>query len=587
MPQRTLSLSVLALLLAFTGHARADYPIASHRFLADPAALVHEGRVYLYNSNDDDNPNDGYEMKSIVCVSSADMKNWTDHGIVFQVPADASWAHHSWAPQPLERDGTIYLYFGNNANGVGVASSKDPAAGFKDAKGSALVDSNTPGASGSNIWLFDPGVLLDTDGKAYLAFGGNGENNARLIQLGSDLVSVTGSAMALSPKGFFEAAFLFKRNDVYYFAYSTNSANGLRIDYLKSSSPMSGYTYGGILADQPPENGNNNHASEFEFQGRWYHAYHNRVVAKKAGVPDTYKRNIALEVLDFNADGSIKEVTYTTDGVPQVGTLDPYVRVEAETTNAQSGIETERSSGGGMYVSSIGDGDWIRVRGVDFGSSGAKSFSASVAATGTGSIEIHTDSATGPVLGKCDVAATGGAQTWATTSCDVTGATGVKDLVFAFKGSFAFDFWQFTPVDGGAGSGGAGGGGAGGAASGGGGVSTGGASTVTGGVAAVTGGAATSPSGGMPGSGQAGQTGTTGGRAPTGGAPVATGGSVTNTGGTPSASGGSTSVPPAEPPPSSSEDGCSCVVTPARASATPLAFFAAAWLVARSRRRRR
>ncbi len=586
MPQRTLSLSVLALLLAFTGHARADYPIASHRFLADPAALVHEGRVYLYNSNDDDNPNDGYEMKSIVCLSSADMKNWTDHGIVFQVPADASWAHHSWAPQPLERDGTIYLYFGNNANGVGVASSKNPAGGFKDAKGSALIDSNTPGAPGTNIWLFDPGVLLDTDGKAYLAFGGNGENNARLIQLGSDLVSVMGSATPLSPKGFFEAAFLFKRNDVYYLAYSTNSDNGLRIDYLKSSSPMSGYTYGGIIADQPPENGNNNHASEFEFKGRWYHAYHNRVVAKKAGVPDTYKRNIALEVLDFNEDGSIKEVTYTTDGVPQVGTLDPYVRVEAETTNAQSGIETERANAGGMFVTSIGDGDWISVRGVDFGSSGAKSFSASVAGTGTGSIEIHADGATGPVLGKCDVTATGGAQTWATTTCDVTGATGVKDLVFAFKGSFGFDFWQFTPVEGG-GSGGAGGGGAGGAASGGGGASSGGASTVTGGVAAATGGAAASPTGGMPASGQAGQTGASGGRAPTGGAPVATGGSVTSTGGSPSASGGSTSVPPPEPPPSSGEDGCSCVVTPARASATPLAFFAAAWLVARARRRRR
>ena len=213
---RTQPLSALVLaLLSFAGRASADYPIASHRYLADPGSLVWKDGIYLYNSNDDDNPVEGgYEMKSIVCVSTTDLKNWTDHGVVFSVPADAPWAHHSWAPQPVERDGTIYLYYGNNANGIGVATSTDPVAGFKDIRGSALVDSGTPGAAGTDIWLFDPGVLIDTDGKAYLAFGGNGENNARLIQLGSDLLSVMAPATQLSPKGFFEASFLFTRHDI-------------------------------------------------------------------------------------------------------------------------------------------------------------------------------------------------------------------------------------------------------------------------------------------------------------------------------------------------------------------------------------
>src|SRR6187399_3752415 len=122
--QHRLLLVALSLAAAATSApARADYPIASHRYLADPGALVSGGRVYLYNSNDDDNAEGGgYTMHSIVCVSSADMKNWTDHGIVFQVPADATWAHDSWAPQPIVRDAKIYLYFGNNANGVGVAT---------------------------------------------------------------------------------------------------------------------------------------------------------------------------------------------------------------------------------------------------------------------------------------------------------------------------------------------------------------------------------------------------------------------------------------------------------------------------------
>jgi hypothetical protein len=32
----------------------------------------------------------GYTMRSAVCASTTDMKNWTDHGVVFQVPANAS-----------------------------------------------------------------------------------------------------------------------------------------------------------------------------------------------------------------------------------------------------------------------------------------------------------------------------------------------------------------------------------------------------------------------------------------------------------------------------------------------------------------
>ena len=77
------------------------------------------GRIYLYNSNDDDNPlADGYQMKSIVCVSSADLKNWTDHGVVFSVPADA-WGHYRGsAPSTRWYD---LPYFGATRRAVGVA----------------------------------------------------------------------------------------------------------------------------------------------------------------------------------------------------------------------------------------------------------------------------------------------------------------------------------------------------------------------------------------------------------------------------------------------------------------------------------
>ena len=101
-----------------------------------------------------------------------------------------------------------------------------------------------------------------------------------------------------------------------------------------------------------------------------------------------------------------------------------------------------------MDVDSIHNGDFIKVKGVDFGS-GATSFNARVAsATSGGNIELHLDTTTGPLVGTCAVAGTGGWQTWTTKSCTVSGATGVHDLYFKFTGGsgllFNFNWWKFT-----------------------------------------------------------------------------------------------------------------------------------------------
>jgi len=448
-----LRLIVTCAALATFARLSADYPIVSHRYLADPSAMVHDGRVYVYCSNDDDSPiTGGYAMHSLVCVSSSDLKNWTDHGEVFRVPANAAWASNSWAPSAVARNGKFYLYFGNGGSNIGVASSLSPIGPFTDAKGSSLVNSSTPGVlPAPNIWIFDPGVFIDDDGQAYMYFGGNGESNIRIIRLNEDMVSTSGPAVGMTAPGFFEAAWVHKRDGVYYFTYSTNPANGLRIDYMTSDSPLGGFTYRGILAGQPPSNNNNNHACTFELRGTWYHVYHNRIVATQAGIPTTYRRNIAVERFDYDSEGRIQQVTYTTDGVPQVGSVDPYARVEAETTNASSGIEMEPCSEGGMNVTQLENGDWIRIRGVDFGGLGAASFEARVASVGgAGTIEVRLDSTTGTLLGSCPVPATGGAQAWTTVSCAVSDATGLKDLYLRFTGTgsnlMGIDWWRFVEI---------------------------------------------------------------------------------------------------------------------------------------------
>ncbi len=500
-----------------------------------------------------------------------------DHGEVFRVPQNASWASNSWAPTLVERNGVIYLYFGNGGANIGVATSTSPTGPFQDAIGRALIDSNTPGASGPDMWLFDPTVFIDDDGQAYLYFGGNGENNVRIARLSEDMISVNGTVIQTFAPNFFEAAWMHKGDGLYYFSYSATPSVGTPIDYMTSNSPTEGFEYRGTLAGQPPGN-NNNHAGEFEYNGQWYHAYHNRYVATQEGTPTTYKRNLALEELYYNQDGTIQQITYTTDGLPQLEYLDPYVRVEAETTNAQRGIETEPCSEGGMNVSEIGDGDWIRLRGVDFGSAGAESFSARVAsAQSGGTIELRLGSETGTLLGICDVPGTGGWQTWTTQTTTVAGASGVEDLYLVFRGSgstlFNVDWWQFTPAGGGTGGAGGGGGTAGSAGSGVGG-------------AVASGGSAGSGVGGAIGSGGALGGGVVGSGGAVGSGGVVGSGGAVGTGGFATGPDGDAGAVAAD---SGAQDtgGCGCIVGGrSKSPGAPVALLMATLFVIGSRRRR-
>ena len=114
-----------------------------------------------------------------------------------------------------------------------------------------------------------------------------------------------------------------------------------------------------------------------------------------------------------NEDGSIPLMKITDTGVVKgVSNLNPFTRTEAETICWESGIETEICSEGGMNVCDVNDGDYIKVKGVDFGS-GATSFEARIAsATSGGNIEIRLDSLTGTLIGTCAVSGTGDWQTW-------------------------------------------------------------------------------------------------------------------------------------------------------------------------------
>jgi arabinoxylan arabinofuranohydrolase len=446
--KRSINPGLLLLVIVAIQTATADNSIITHKYTADPNAMVWNDRVYVFCSRDDNN-GEGYDIIDYTLISSDDMVNWTDHGEVFRVPRDASWANRAYAPGAAHKNGKFYLYFPDGGSSIGVAVADKIEGPYKDAIGRALVNKSMPNCNVE--WLFDPAAFIDDDGQAYLYFGGGGSTpgtNLRVIKLGDNMISTDGTAVTISAPRSFEAAFMHKRNGIYYFSYSTDfNGSSARIDYMTSNNPMTGFQYKGIILDNPSVNGkninmgNNNHASVVEFKDKWYVFYHERRVSNQV-----YKRSVSVDLADYNADGTMKKTVCTDNGPPQIKYLDPYDIVEAETINRQSGIKTDVCSEGGIMVTSISDGDYIRVKGVDFGD-GAERFEVRAASGSSGGrIELRLGSQTGTLVGTCEISNTGGWTTWKTFECDVSDCSGVKDLYLVFKGSgepFRLNWYRF------------------------------------------------------------------------------------------------------------------------------------------------
>jgi arabinoxylan arabinofuranohydrolase len=454
--QLILATGVFAFFLASQEPVKADNPIITQRYCADPYAIVHEGRVYVYCSSDEDNIKGYSGLQNYTLISSDDLVNWTDHGLVFQVRRDTEWAKNAYAPACIFRNGKFYLYFPDAGRAVGVAVAERPEGPFSDPLKKPLVSKNMPNCDVDN--LFDPSVFIDDDGQAYLYFGG-GKNetsplgkNFRVIKLNEDMITVSGTALTIDSPNSFEGPFVHKFKKNYYLSYPSIPGKH-SIQYVMADNPLfTNAVHHKSILDNPALDGtninlqNNSHESMIEYKGQWYMFYHDRRLSNM-----TFKRNVCVDLLAYNDDGTIKKVVVTRESVPQVKSLNPYERVESEIIDRQSGIEVVPCSEGGCMVTEISDGDWTRVSGVDFGN-GAKQFEIRVAAGGNGgTIEIRLASENGTVVGTCTIKGTGSWTTWETISCPVSNLSGVQDIYFVYRGAdepFRLNWFRFSKTAG-------------------------------------------------------------------------------------------------------------------------------------------
>jgi hypothetical protein len=266
---------------------------------ADPTGIIMDNTFYIYPTTDGITDWLGTSFK---VFSSTNMINWTDRGVILDL-ANISWCtthNKAWAPSIIKRGSTYYFYF-SACGQTGVASSSSATGPFTDLKGSALASQ------------IDPMVFADTDGSYYLYWG---QSTMKWGKLNADMKSFS-STGSIAPSGFNEGSFVFKRNGIYYFMWSENDTRSedYRVAYgTATSATGAGFVKKGIILSKNTALGilgTGHHSVIATSSGAYYIVYHRFYIPGGNG----FNREVCIDKLEFNTDGTIKTVIPTLAGI--------------------------------------------------------------------------------------------------------------------------------------------------------------------------------------------------------------------------------------------------------------------------------
>lgn len=316
--------SIRNLSIKGTGKARekGQNPIFTDQFTADPACTVIGDKIYAYVGIDKAGVGGWFNMPHWVAYSSSDMIEWKNEGIVLRA-ADFPNAKpgSAWAAQVVERNGKYYYYvtLDNADDGrhkIDVAVGDTPLGPFKPVHGEGerpiVTDDMT---TDSHRWNsdIDPTVMIDDDGQAYIAWG-NGD--CYMARLKDNMTEIDGELWHVGLRNYSEGPWLFKRNGIYYNVYAAD-APGVQpeqIAYSTATDIRGPWTYRGILSSSA-KYGFTIHPSVNEFKGKWYFFYHDGSYMLNGEPGGDCRRQVCVEEMHFNSDGTIQPITLTEKGI--------------------------------------------------------------------------------------------------------------------------------------------------------------------------------------------------------------------------------------------------------------------------------
>lgn len=309
--------------------------LVDHAYMADPSAHVFNDKIYIYPSHDvesgipENDNGDHFDMRDyhVFSMDSIDGEV-TDHGEVLHVK-DIPWAGRQlWDCDIACKDGKYYLYFPlkdqTDIFRIGVAIGDKPEGPFKP------LDAPMKGS-----FSIDPCLFKDDDNTHYMYFGGlwGGQlqryRDGKAIECGAEpedqepalppriaklsdnmleFAEVSKPIMILDDDGqpltagdhdrrFFEASWMHKYNNTYYFSYSTGNTH--KLCYATGDNPYGPFTYRGVILT--PVVGWTTHHSIIEFKNKWYIFYHDSVPSGGK----TWLRSMKVIEFSYNSDGSI------------------------------------------------------------------------------------------------------------------------------------------------------------------------------------------------------------------------------------------------------------------------------------------
>ncbi len=307
---------------------------------ADPEAVVYGDLYWIYPTWSDDcgdsvadertdagergqrpiNPQ--YDKQTFLdAFSSPDLVHWTKHRRVLDL-ADIPWGEYAlWAPAAVHANGRYYLFFAANdiqnddeVGGIGVAVADSPAGPFKDAIGRPLIDTFHNGAQ-----PIDQFVFRDDDGQHYMYYGG--WRRCNVVRLAPDLLSLVPfedgeTFKEITPEQYVEGPFVFKRDGRYYLMWSEGGWGGphYSVAYAIADSPVGPFRRVGKILQQDPEVATGaGHHSVIPVPGSdtWYIVYHRRPLGRTS----PHHRVVCIDEMHFDADGTIRPVKITFEGV--------------------------------------------------------------------------------------------------------------------------------------------------------------------------------------------------------------------------------------------------------------------------------
>ncbi len=290
-------------------------------YFADPEVLYAKktGKYYIYPTSDGF---DGWSGTYFKTFSSSDLKNWKDEGVILDLKKDVSWANrNAWAPCIIEMGKGKkyrYYYYFTAAQKIGVAVADNPTGPFKDS-GKPIVAERPAGVRGGQE--IDPDVFQDPVSKKCYLYWGNGY--MAVAELNKDMVSIKKETIKTIKvdRTFREGTYVFYRKGTYYFLWSdddTRSPN-YKVRYGMSKSPLGPLDIpaNNIVIAKAPEKGiyGTGHNSVLQIPGKdeWYIVYHRFPYPDgiKMGDPAGFHREVCLDKMEFNEDGTIKQVTPT------------------------------------------------------------------------------------------------------------------------------------------------------------------------------------------------------------------------------------------------------------------------------------